>query len=139
MLQDVIRDVFDFIVEIDLVPGILHGSPVLLGRASQAAVPLQEEGLDGSPELFEFRLRGQVFGIFGNKPGAHALPDVRLYLIRVEDRILADLDDFPFLDRPGRFGIDAGDLDFPALAGIGGFGSGLENPDRPELFVYSFH
>ena len=101
-------------------------------------VTAEEEGLDGSLELVDFGLRGQVFGVVGNQLRAETVISQLLDSVRVQHCALADFDHLSDLQHSGRLGVDSTDLDLASFAGIRGLGAGLEHPDGPKDLVYSF-
>lgn len=135
---DVVRDVTKVGGVVDLVPGFLHGAAVFLGRAAGAGVTAEEEGLDGSLELVDFGLRGQVFGVVGNQLRAETVIGQLLDSVRVQHCALADFDHLSDLQHSGRLGVDSTGLDLASFAGVRGLGAGLEHPDGPKDLVYSF-
>ena len=110
---------------------------VALGGAAGAAVTLEDDGFFGGVELEALRLGGEVFGVVRHKGGAHAAFGDFQDFVGEDGGTLPDLDDVAGLDGLGGLGVGAGDLDFVAVAGVGGVAPGLEHPDRPEVFVYS--
>lgn len=135
---DVVRDVTKVGGVVDPAPGFLHGAAVFLGRAAGAGVTAEEEGLDGSLELVDFGLRGQVFGVVGNQLRAETVIGQLLDSVRVQHCALADFDHLSDLQHSGRLGVDSTDLDLASFAGVRGLGAGLEHPDGPKDLVYSF-
>ena len=135
---DVVRDVTEVVTVVDLVPGFLHGAAVFLGRAAGTRITAEEEGLDGSLELVDFGLRGQVFGVVGNQLRAETVIGQLLDSVRVQHCALADFDHLSDLQHSGRLGVDSTDLDLASFAGVRGLGAGLEHPDGPKDLVYSF-
>lgn len=135
---DVVRDVTKVGGVVDPAPGFLHGAAVFLGRTAGAGVTAEEEGLDGSLELVDFGLRGQVFGVVGNQLRAETVISQLLDSVRVQHCTLADFDHLSDLQHSGRLGVDSTDLDLASFAGVRGLGAGLEHPDGPKDLVYSF-
>lgn len=118
-------------IEINTVPHLFDGSPVLFGRTAGAAVTLDEKRLDRSLQFVQFRLRSQILGILRNQLG----PDTILYQSydtpRVMDSGLAYLYPVTDLDSPGRLRVSIIDLNPIAFAGICRLTASLERADSP--------
>lgn len=135
---DVVGDVTEIGGVVDLVPGFLHGAAVFLGRSAGTGVTAEEEGFNGSLQLVDFGLRGEVLGIVGNQFSAKTVIGQLLDSVRILHGSLADFNYLTDLQHSGRLGVDATDLYLATFTGIRGLGAGLEHSYGPKDLVYSF-
>ena len=105
--------------------------------AARSAVPLEEECLDGSPQLVKFLLRRQVLGEVGNQFRSEPVWRDGDDPVGILDYTLVYADGLAGFDVPGGFCIRAAYFHLASLAGFGGLGPGLEDAEGPEDFVYS--
>lgn len=134
----VIGNVTEVVGVVDLVPGFLHSTAVFLGRAAGTRITAEEEGFNGSLQLVDFGLRGEVLGIVGNQFSAKTVIGQLLDSVRILHGSLADFNYLTDLQHSGRLGVDATDLYLATFAGIRGLGTGLKHSYGPKDLVYSF-
>ena len=124
-------------VETQGIPQRIHLSPFLFGRSAASSVSFQKESLYRSPELVELFPWSEIFRIFRDQFGTLAFVYRRYDTVRVCHCAFPYSYHISLPDCSRRLYVCPVDPYLASLAGIGRIASGLVDPYRPQVFVYS--
>ncbi len=143
--QNIVCSILVFVVEEVEVPAVVgkgvgeacEFAALALGGSAEALAAVDEAGDLHDVEQVELALRGDVLHILGDELGTEAVVHEGFDAERVCDRGLAHVDDLADLQGSGGLDGVASDGHSAFLAGLRGYGAGLEDSHGPEPLVYA--
>ncbi len=124
-----------------LAQHFFQAAALFFGRAAAASFPAGEDQAQriasGQGQFFQVGGRRDLFDQFAGQDGRDPFDGEVLDQVLAHDRRLLDADDFSRLERMGRLGRLAGDLDAAAAAGLVGQTPGFKKARGPQPLIDS--